>query len=80
MPDLDRMLAVAERAQLRSEMARSQSLLAKASLHARALRWSSTKARLLAASRMAGASTAALDEASQAGALAALERPVRTRH
>jgi hypothetical protein len=58
MFDVSRLHAEAEQAQIRGEMARSRSLIAKASLRKRSIRWSSAKARILTAIRGAGDSQA----------------------
>jgi hypothetical protein len=55
MPDLQRLHAEAEQAQIRGEMARSQLLIAKASARARSLRWSEAHSRRLNAARSTGA-------------------------
>ena len=54
MPDLERLHADAEEAEIRGEMARSQLLAAKATASERRIRWSSGHFRRLEAARCAG--------------------------
>ena len=55
MPDVARLQAEAEQAEIRGEMARSRSLIAQDSLHKRTIRWTGAKTRLLTASAHTGA-------------------------
>jgi hypothetical protein len=67
MPDAARLYAKAQQAHVRSEMARSRLLVAKASLRERSVRWSSAKTRITHASRNARGFPSVPRSADQAG-------------